>query len=177
MNQDHTPNRCDKVNDKIIRNRDFTMNRFNIALAIALTLIASTTNAAKPGEGTEPSTYKYIGISDYPVEGTSGLTVHTEACRSIYGEQARMATSKEIIEFAVFPNQLTAIWVRPIITHAIHNGAHVEYTDYSGVSAQKSMTCLMTGSTTTGLTYNLSLGRFKTFDCTTSLPVACSAPQ
>ena len=105
-------------------------------VVLGLTLFTVSVYAAKPGsESPASAEYKYFGISNGVSVGL-GLTGVTNACRSSYGADARMATSEEVMAELIISSALEEVWVQPVIEFAFSGGSSgIQYIDISGALA------------------------------------------
>ena len=120
--------------------------------------------------------YRFAGFSSDLVTGAAGYFGMNAACQKVFGADARMASSQEVIE-STFQPILTAsaAWVRPVIVAAAAPGTVWDISGFS--SATPDISCKSwsaAGGVGLSVTPN---GSIIGTGCPASHLVACSTPQ
>jgi len=155
------------------------MKLFTVITAVLLLIIPASVIAARPAivEGS----YEFVGFSDvkFKLGDGSVLAEFQNACTAKFGENARWASSKEMLEASYIPTEPVneGAWVRPTIIDITLYEDRLVLTDYSGVHGYFLSCAVGVTFDSEGLIYVMEEGRFYVTRCTDEFYVACSTQQ
>ena len=147
-----------------------------ICLTVLLS-ISSAVFAEKPDPESSAGAYRFVGFSDEMMNGGGGFLKRYQACQATYGNEARMCTSKEIMETVNLPDNLVGYgWVQPVFVQTIPTYV----TDISGATQTSPgyLTCQSWINYSSGfglvMTSNVAFGNYP---CTIECYVSCCVPE
>lgn len=145
-----------------------------------------------------PKVYEFVGVTTDAVTGGVGHDGMALACQAVYGPEARMATSKEVMESPLIATMTESIneaaWVNPVPVNVVvePNGDHVAYdiSDVRGSTTSTDAVAYLNCDSwywdlpeITGLVLQHFYARptpivaFNAYSCNHTCQVACAAPQ
>lgn len=101
---------------------------------VCTNVTVATRSTHIPDAMATPAEVEVLGTTLVEVKGWDGIYHMNRVCRELYGDGARMCTTKQVIESPNWnvPNYL-GVWVRPIVIETFHYGATGDPDDWAQV--------------------------------------------